>query len=121
MCQAAPRLLRESPEAQMAQTVSYDEPNVWKGAVAGAAAGLVASWIMTRFHVALSGRGVTGSETPQSNKPVEGGDDAAMKAADEAARLALDRSLSRREKTEVGGPAAHYVFGAAAGAMYGML
>src|SRR5215210_4315291 len=105
----------------MAQTEGYQQPNMWKAAVAGAAAGLVASWIMTRFHVALSGGGVTGSENPQSNKPVEGRDDAAMKAANEAAKIGLDRPLSRTEKTEVGGPAAHYVFGAAAGAMYGML
>jgi hypothetical protein len=121
MCQAALRLLAQTREAEMAQREGYEQPNMWKAAVAGATAGLVASWVMTRFHVALSGRGVTGSETPQSNKPVEGRDDAAMKAADEAAKLALDRPLTRTEKTEVGGPAAHYVFGAAAGAMYGML
>jgi putative membrane protein len=120
----------------MSNELSNREPQVWKGALAGAVAGLAASWVMTRFQVALSGRGVTGSENPQSNKPVQrstdtesphpstptqGVDDAAMKAADEAAEATLGRSLTREEKTEVGGPLVHYAFGATAGAFYGML
>lgn len=105
----------------MAEVVSYEQPKVWKGAVAGAVAGIAASWVMTRFHVTLSGRGLTGSEEPQSNKPVEGRDDAAMKVANETAKVVLDRNLTRAEKTEVGGPLAHYAFGAAAGAFYGVL
>lgn len=96
------------------------QSELWKASVAGLAAGLVGSWVMTRFQVALSGRGLSGSENPQSNKPVDGRDDAAMKAADEAARVALGRPLSRPEKTEIGGPAAHYALGAAAGAIYGI-
>jgi uncharacterized membrane protein YagU involved in acid resistance len=87
--------------------------------LAGTLAGLAASFVMTRFHVALNGRGITGSEEPQSNKPVEGRDDAAMKSADVAAQAATGRALTRYEKTEIGGPAAHYVLGAAAGAVYG--
>jgi uncharacterized membrane protein YagU involved in acid resistance len=105
----------------MAEVIAYEEPRVWKGAVAGALAGLAASWVMTRFQVALSGRGLSGSENPQSNKPVEGRDDAAMKASNEAAKATLDRPLTREEKTEVGGPAVHYAMGIAAGAVYGML
>ena len=87
----------------------------------GAVAGLVGSFAMTRFHVALSGRGLTGAEEPQSKKPVEGRDDATMKVADLVAQSAAGRPLTRREKKEIGGPAAHYVFGAAAGAIYGAL
>jgi uncharacterized membrane protein YagU involved in acid resistance len=105
----------------MSQRSSNEEPNVWKGALAGAVAGLAASWVMTRFQVSLSGRGLTGSENPQSNKPVEGRDDAAMKAADEVTRATTGQALSREEKTEVGGPLAHYAFGVTAGAFYGML
>ena len=105
----------------MAEVVRYEEPKVWKGAVAGAVAGLAASWVMTRFQVAMSGRGISGSENPQSNKPVEGRDDAAMKTANEAAKVVLDRELTREEKTEVGGPLAHYALGVTAGAFYGML
>jgi putative membrane protein len=76
---------------------------------------------MTRYHVALSGKGLTGSEEPQSKKPVEGRDDAAMKAADVVAEATTGEPLSRREKTEVGGPLAHYAFGATAGAIYGAI
>ena len=105
----------------MAEGMGYEQPKVWKGAVAGAVAGLAASWVMTRFQVALSGRGLSGSENPQSNKPVEGRDDAAMKAANEASKVALDRELTREEKTEVGGPLAHYALGVTAGAFYGAM
>lgn len=89
--------------------------------LAGAVAGLIGSFAMTRFHVALSGRGLTGAEEPQSNKPVDGQDDAAMKTADVVAQSTAGRPLSQTEKKEVGGPAAHYAFGAAAGAVYGAL
>jgi hypothetical protein len=105
----------------MAEVVSYEEPKVWKGALAGAVAGIAASWVMTRFHVSLSGSGLTGSEEPHSNKPVEGRDDVAMKVANETAKMALDRELTREEKTEVGGPLAHYALGVTAGAFYGVM
>jgi hypothetical protein len=105
----------------MAERVHHKEPHVWKAAVAGAAAGIAASWVMTRFQVLMSGRGLSGSENPQSNKPVEGRDDAAMKAANETSKALLDRELTPEEKAEVGGPLAHYALGAAAGAFYGML
>ena len=105
----------------MAEVVVNEEPNMWKAACAGAMAGLAASWVMTRFQVAVSGRGRSNSENPQSNKPVEGQDDAAMKLANETAKVVIGRELTREEKTEIGGPAAHYAFGAAAGAFYGML
>ena len=89
--------------------------------LAGAVAGLIGSFAMTRFHVALSGRGLTDAEEPQSNKPVDGRDDAAMKTADLVAQSTAGRPLSQAEKKEAGGPAAHYAFGAAAGALFGVL
>ena len=89
--------------------------------LAGSIAGLIASAAMTRFHVALSGPGLTGGIEPQSKKPVEGRDDATMKAADEVAEPVLGRHLTQEEKKEVGGPAMHYAFGAVAGATYGLL
>jgi putative membrane protein len=104
----------------MPHEMNRGEPRVWKGAIAGAVAGIAASWVMTRFHVALSGGGQTGSENPQSNKPVDPDDDAAMKAADMVATAAIGRHLTQEEKTDIGGPLAHYAFGAAAGAFYGM-
>jgi hypothetical protein len=95
--------------------------DVFKGMVVGAVAGIMASFAMTRFHVAVSGPGLTGSEEPQSMKPVGGGDDAAMKAADVAVQATTGEPLTRREKREIGGPAAHYAFGALAGAVYGLM
>lgn len=70
----------------MAEVVRHEEPRVWKGALAGAVAGIAASWVMTRFQVL--------------SKPVEGRDDAAMKAANETSKVVA--------------------LGATAGAFYGM-
>jgi uncharacterized membrane protein YagU involved in acid resistance len=103
-------------------TSHASKADLCKAMTAGALAGLAASFVMTRFHVGLSGRGVTGSENPQSNKPVDAsGDDAAMETADLVAQSTTGQPLTRHAKTEVGGPAAHYAFGAAAGAVYGAL
>lgn len=54
----------------MAEVVRYEEPKVWKGALAGAVAGLAASWVMRRFDVSLS-RGLAGSDEPQPDTPLE--------------------------------------------------
>src|SRR5687768_1006683 len=84
-------------------TLHASKADLCKAMTAGALAGLAASFVMTRFHVALSGRGVTGSENPQSNKPVDAsGDDAAMETADLVAQSTTGQPLTRREKTEVG-------------------
>lgn len=94
--------------------------STWRGLAAGALGGLVGSWVMTQFHVALYGRGVTDTREPQSHRPVSAQDDATTKAADVIARTTTQRRLSRREK-QVGGPAVHYAFGASTGALYGLL
>jgi putative membrane protein len=89
--------------------------------VAGTIGGLVASWAMTRFHVALYGGGVTGVEEPQSHRPVDGGlNDPATKLADEIAIAVTDVPLTYDEK-RVAGPLVHYAFGAGMGATYGLL
>lgn len=99
-------------------------PSPWKGAVAGLVGGLVGSFVMTQFHVALHGRGVTGAREPQSHRPVdpyeERDEDATTKAADVIATATTGESLTRREK-QLAGPAVHYVFGGATGALYGLL
>ena len=102
-------------------TTTTETADLCKAMFVGAVAGTLGSFAMTRFHVALSGRGLAGSEQPQSNKPVEGRDDVTMKTADLVAQSTAGRPLTRREKREFGGPAAHYAFGAAAGALYGAL
>jgi putative membrane protein len=94
--------------------------STWRGLAAGVLGGLVGSWIMTQFHVAIYGRGVTDTREPQSHRPVSAQDDATTKTADVIARVTTQRQLSRREK-QIGGPAVHYAFGASAGALYGLL
>lgn len=88
---------------------------------AGIVGGLAASWVMTRFHVALYGGGVTGIEEPQSHRPVDGGHhDPTTKAADVAVSAVTSSPLTPAEK-RVAGPVMHYLFGAGMGALYGGL
>jgi hypothetical protein len=106
------------------------QANVWKGAAAGLAAGLAATWVMTRFQD-LSGKLAEPhkKEDPQhsakrgqkeSAQPKEQGDDATVKAADKLSRGLFHHALSQEEK-ETAGPALHYGFGALTGAAYGAL
>lgn len=97
-------------------------PHHWSRHVAaGVVGGLIASWVMTRFHVALYGGGVTGVEEPQSHRPVDGGrNDATTKAADAAVTAVTSAPLTHAEK-QVAGPVVHYLFGASMGAIYGAL
>ena len=88
---------------------------------AGLVGGLAASWVMTRFHVALYGGGLTGVEEPQSHRPVDGGrHDPATKMADVAVTAVTSAPLTQAEK-RVAGPVVHYLFGASMGALYGGL
>ncbi|BCS31849.1 hypothetical protein TBR22_A10520 [Luteitalea sp. TBR-22] len=98
------------------------QTTTWTGAaLTGALGGIVGAWVMTRFHVALYGRGVTGTREPQSHRPVDGGrHDPATKAADEVVTALTSAPLDEREK-RAAGPIVHYAFGASAGALYGVL
>jgi putative membrane protein len=94
---------------------------VWKGALAGAAAGLAGTIAMTQFQnlwskasEKLSHNGNQSSSSEQSEPEKE---DATMKAAGKLAELAK-RRLSRDEK-KIAGPIVHYAFGAGMGALYG--
>jgi uncharacterized membrane protein YagU involved in acid resistance len=106
------------------------QTNVWKGAAAGLAAGLAATWVMTRFQH-LSGKlsEAHKKEDPQhsakrgkqeSAQQKKQGDDATVKAADKLSRGLFHHPLSQDEK-KVAGPAVHYGFGALTGAAYGVL
>lgn len=106
------------------------QANVWKGAAAGLAAGLAATWVMTQFQH-LSGKL---AEPPKKEDPQHSakrgkqesaqqktqGDDATVKAADKLSRGLFHHALSQEEK-KVAGPAVHYGFGALTGAAYGAL
>lgn len=86
-------------------------PSVWKGALAGCAGGLVASWVMSQFQTQLQ------RIVPQP-KPQDG-EDATKKTAS-AISDAFGHQLSQDEK-ETAGPAVHYAFGSLMGALYGAM
>ena len=88
---------------------------IWKGAVAGLAGGLAASWTMNQFQSQLSKW-----SSSASSPPARDDEDATMKAASAIAQSFGDHALSKREK-EVGGSVLHYAFGTAMGAVYGAL
>ena len=120
------------------------DANVWKGLVAGLAAGLVASWTMNQFQAAWT-RIAAGFEKPhgaQSMQPSEGPnpnevphssqasgqseaekeqqDDATVETAKVISRNLLGHELQESEK-KAAGAAVHYAFGAATGGLYGAM
>ena len=107
---------------------------VWKGLVAGLAAGLFASWTMNQFQAAWT-RVAEGFEKPhgaQSMQPSEGGspnqsqespeeqDDATVKAAKAISEGVFGHELTKSEKKPAGA-AVHYAFGTATGGLYGAM
>jgi uncharacterized membrane protein YagU involved in acid resistance len=106
-------------------------PHPILGGIAGAVGGLAASWVMVQFNHMLD------PDTGGSDKPGDrhahrranarpndtdgtiSDEPGSMQAASAIAEPLLGRPLSEREK-EIAGPVAHYLFGAAAGAVYGM-
>jgi putative membrane protein len=93
--------------------------NLWKGAVAGLAAGLAATFVMTQFQN-LSGKLEKALEADDHGKKEKKGDDATMKAASAISHSVFHHTLTRREK-KIAGPAVHYGFGTLTGGMYGAL
>ncbi|HEV7504842.1 MAG TPA: DUF1440 domain-containing protein [Thermoanaerobaculia bacterium] len=93
--------------------------NLWKGAVAGLAAGLAATFVMTQFQT-LSGKLEEALEAKKGDKKEKKGDDATVKAASAISRGVFHHTLTREEK-KVAGPAVHYGFGTLTGGMYGAL
>lgn len=97
------------------------KPELWKGIVAGAAAGLAASWIMGEFQSGWSKikekSEQSRNEEPQQDQ--EQNEDATMKTAGAIAR-SFGKELSLDQKKRLG-PVVHYGFGALMGAFYGGL
>jgi hypothetical protein len=110
--------------------------NVWKGLVAGAAGGLVASAVMNQFQALLS-KLVIGEERSHGAQSLQPGapdhgigrelqergiddedDDAAMRLANAISDEVLDHQLTKQEK-HAAGAAVHYAFGITTGAWYG--
>jgi hypothetical protein len=102
------------------------KPELWKGIVAGAAAGLAATWVMGEFQSAWSKvqekRKQSRTEEKQQieRQSNEGqSEDATMKTAGAVART-FGKELSMDQKKRFG-PVVHYGFGALMGAVYGGL
>lgn len=100
---------------------------LWKGLLAGSAAGLAGAFAMTHFQNLWS----KGSEKLKSNGNSQGSygnsgqgsenqsEDATVKAAGQVAEAA-GYELSREQKKKAG-PVVHYAFGAGMGALYGSM
>jgi putative membrane protein len=98
---------------------------LWKGLVAGSAAGLAASLAMTQFQnlwskasEKLNRNGRQSSSGSQASEPDQN-EDATMQAAGKIAEVAGYR-LSHEQKKKAG-PIVHYAFGTGMGALYGTL
>ena len=113
--------------------------NPLKGMIAGAAGGLVASWVMNQFQ-ALWSRMAYGVERPHGAQSLQQGsprhgvarelqergrdreaDDAAIRTAVVVSERLLGLELAGREKKEMAGAAVHYAFGVATGGLYGAI
>lgn len=106
--------------------------NLMRGLVAGAGAGLAASWVMnlfmagpgTKLHESLETSAERRQEQERQRRQKESGEprvDATMKAADAIAATATGGQHLSLEGKQKGGPIVHYAFGALAGALYGGL
>ena len=92
--------------------------DIVKGALAGAAAGLLASFIMNQFQTAWT----TAEKQLSEGDAEEGGDDepATVRAADQAARAATGKPLPEAVRKPAG-QAVHYATGTLLGGIYGAL
>ena len=102
-----------------------------RGTAAGLIGGIIASWVMDRYQ-SIESRPVNvrrfdefladaGISQPESSKKHnEDGNGATVKTAQVMSRKLFDHELTQKEKN-VAGPAVHYGFGAAVGALYGGL
>lgn len=97
------------------------ERHILRGAVAGVAGGLVASWLMNEF---MTGPGKQlqqslqdGSPPPKQKSGEE--EDATMKAADAVVEITTGGRHLSHEQRKKGGPIVHYAYGALMGGIYG--
>jgi uncharacterized membrane protein YagU involved in acid resistance len=89
--------------------------DVVKGALAGLAGGLIASFVMSEFQ-SLWQKLAKGDEE-QAAKPVSD-EPATVKAAEAISENALDHELTKEEK-QTAGPLIHYAMGGTSGLIYG--
>ena len=98
--------------------------HILRGALAGVAGGLVASWVMNEFSATLGAKLSTAVETPAEQRLLaleSDGEDATMKAADKIVEEVTGGRHLTHTQRERGGPIVHYAMGALAGGVYGAL
>jgi putative membrane protein len=116
--------------------IKRNSSKLWKGLAAGAAGGLVASWVMNQFQALWSRKthGIErshGAQSLQQGSPRHGiaralrkrggdreSDNAAVRMASAVSEDVFGHRLAEREK-EAAGVVAHYAMGVASGAIYG--
>ncbi len=95
------------------------EPELWKGLLAGAVAGLAATWVMTQFQNGWNKvRGQSQSSNSTSGQDQQQSEDATMKTAGAIAGTIFRTDLSHERKQKLS-PFVHYGFGTLMGAIYG--
>lgn len=94
------------------------QSSVFKGILAGAVGGLVASFAMNQFQKVWSAAEEQLAEGKKKSQNQSDGDDATMKTADRVFQAVQGRHLTKAEKKKAG-PLVHYAFGAIMGAAYG--
>lgn len=90
---------------------SSSGPNLWKGLLAGAFGGLIASFAMSEFHSVLPA-------TQSNSEP--GKEDSTVRVASAISQTIFHHELTPNQKT-IAGPAVHYVFGITMAAAYGVV
>lgn len=90
------------------------DKNVWKGIVAGAVGGLVASFAMSEYQALTAKFSESENKKPQRKKD----EPANVKAAKAVSERVFDHKLKKAEK-EPAGEVMHYVMGGVSGAIYG--
>jgi putative membrane protein len=112
---SSPTVEHETSSTGSRQTMSgRSHASIWRGAVVGLGAGLLAAGAMSLAH-----KGVTAVTGPLS-PPGEAGDDATVKVADLLVHALAGRPLPEPAKPQAG-TLVHYAFGAGVGALYGGL
>lgn len=92
---------------------------IWKGLLAGGAAGAAGSLAMNQFQNLCTRISEQKNEKPQSPSGESSSEDATMKVAGKVAEITGHR-LSEQQKKKAG-PIVHYSFGTGMGAIYGAL
>jgi putative membrane protein len=92
-----------------------NERSAWKGILAGAVAGLAATYVMSKFQGSFAKL----AQEDQGNQSDETGEPSTVKVADRVAVAATGKHLPDEQK-EIAGNLVHYGFGTLMGAAYGV-